>query len=130
MFNLGSSYFHVALTTVRHLLNVKHNIYNLLMHKHSPQNDIIPFTIITRKKDTQRSESTGSTNRKCTQISQQNTHRYRSTRHKIQKTLKNIRNSQNLTDQQIQCNCYSYEQSLYCKLLHVLTNHCHIICPV
>jgi len=32
MFNLGSSYFHVALTTVRHLLNVAlstvHKLYN------------------------------------------------------------------------------------------------------
>jgi len=39
MFNLGSSYFHVALTTVRHLLNVtrttEHNLYNVVLY---PQN--------------------------------------------------------------------------------------------
>ena len=33
MFNVGSSYFHVALTTVRHLLNVArttvHHLYNV-----------------------------------------------------------------------------------------------------
>jgi len=30
MFNLGSSYFHVALTTVRHLLTVTHRVSHRL----------------------------------------------------------------------------------------------------